>query len=122
MTIGAIDPGEQTRFSSGLVDLMARKGLYQQAERGVTLSGRVLYQARISLPSSVQTGTYTAETFAISRGRVVASATSRVEVRKLGFELAVADFAQNWSLLYGLVAVGISVVMGWTAGRLFALV
>lgn len=30
--IGAIDPREQTRFSSGLVDLMARKGLYQQDE------------------------------------------------------------------------------------------
>jgi uncharacterized protein (TIGR02186 family) len=120
--IGAIDPEEQTRFSSGLVDLMARKGLYQQDERGVKLSGQVLYQARISLPSSVQTGTYTAETFAISHGRVVASATSRVEVRKQGFELAIADFAQDWSFFYGLVAMAISVAMGWAAGRLFALI
>ena len=101
---------------------MARKALYQQDEHGVTLSERVLYQARISLPSSVRTGTYTAETFAISRGRVVASATSRVEVRKLGFELAVADFAENWAFLYGLVAVAVSVAMGWAAGRLFALI
>lgn len=120
--IGAIDPREQTRFSSGLVDLMARKGLYQQDERGVKLSGQVLYQARISLPSSVRTGTYTAETFAISRGRVVASATSRVEVRKLGFELAIADFSQDWSFFYGMLAVAVSVAMGWAAGRLFALV
>jgi uncharacterized protein (TIGR02186 family) len=120
--IGAIEPREQTRFAAGLVDLMARKGLYQQDDVGVKLSGRVLYQARISLPSSVQTGTYTAETFAISRGRVVASATSRVEVRKLGFELAIADFAQHWSFLYGLLAVVISVAMGWAAGRLVALV
>lgn len=120
--IGAIDPAEQTRFSSGLVDLMARKALYQQDEHGVKVSGQVLYQARISLPSSVQTGTYTAETFAISRGRVVASATSRIEVRKLGFELAIADFAQNWSFFYGLAAVAISVAMGWAAGRLFALI
>jgi uncharacterized protein (TIGR02186 family) len=120
--IGAIDPREQTRFSSGLVDLMTRKALYQQEERGVTLSGQVLYQARIALPSSVQTGTYTAETFAISRGRVVTSATSRIVVRKLGFELAIADFAQDWSFFYGLLAVAVSVGMGWAAGRLFALV
>jgi uncharacterized protein (TIGR02186 family) len=79
--IGAIDPSEQTRFAAGLVDLMARKSLYQQAEGGVKVSEQVLYQARIALPSSVSTGTYTAETFAISRGRVVASATSHVEVR-----------------------------------------
>lgn len=120
--IGAIDPEEQNRFAAGLVDLRVRKGLYKQEEGGVQLSGQVLYQARISLPSSVETGTYTAETFAILGGRVVASATSEVEVRKLGFELAIAEFAQNWSVWYGLAAVAISVLMGWAAGRLFALV
>jgi uncharacterized protein (TIGR02186 family) len=120
--IGAIDPKEQARFSAGLVDLMTRKGLYKQDDHGVRLSGQVLYQARIALPSNVVTGSYTAETFAIARGRVVASATSRVEVRKLGFELAIADFAQNWSVFYGLMAVAISVAMGWAAGRLVALV
>jgi uncharacterized protein (TIGR02186 family) len=120
--IGAIDPEEQTRFAAGLVDLRVRKGLYKQEESAVKLSGQVLYQARISLPSSVETGTYTAETFAISRGRVVASATSEVEVRKLGFELAIAQFAENLPILYGLLAVAVSVLMGWIAGRLFALV
>lgn len=120
--IGAIDPDEQSRFASGLVDLMARSGLYHQDENAVTIKEQVLYQARISLPSSVQTGTYTAETFAIARGRVVASAISHVEVRKLGFEGAVARFAEDQSFFYGLLAVAISVFMGWMAGRLFALV
>lgn len=120
--IGAIEPAEQTRFSSGLVDLMQRNGLYLQADRGVKISGQVLYQARISLPSTVQTGSYTAETFAVTNGRVVASAITRVQVRKLGFERVVAGFADGQAFWYGLLAVAISVVMGWTAGRLFALV
>jgi uncharacterized protein (TIGR02186 family) len=120
--IGAYDPREQARFSRGLVDLMLGDGLYQQNSRGVTVSEQVLYQARIALPSNVQTGTYTAETFAITRGRVVASAISKVEVRKLGFERAVALFAENYGFLYGLLAVAISVAMGFLAGRLFALV
>ena len=120
--IGAIEPEEQARFARGLVDLMSRGGLYKQEEGTVTVSEQVLYQARISLPSSVQTGTYTAETFAISRGRVVASAVSRVEVRKRGFEGAVARFSEDYSLLYGLLAVAISVFMGWIAGRAFSLV
>jgi uncharacterized protein (TIGR02186 family) len=119
---GAIDPKALRRFASGLVDLMARKGHYQQNEVGVTVSEQVLYQARIALPSSVATGRYTAETFAITRGRVVASAVSQVEVRKLGFEGAIAQFAQDWSFLYGLLAIAISVLMGWIAGRVFALV
>ncbi len=120
--IGAIEPTEQTRFSNGLVDLMKRNGLYTQADTGVTVSGQVLYQARISLPSTVQTGTYTAETFAVTDGRVVASAITRVQVRKLGFERVVAGFADGQAFFYGLLAVAISVFMGWTAGRLFALV
>ncbi|MEZ5743389.1 MAG: TIGR02186 family protein [Sphingomonadaceae bacterium] len=120
--IGAIDPEEQARFAAGLVDLNQRSGLYRQEENAVTVSEQVLYQARIYLPSSVPIGTYTAETFAITDGRVVASATSNVEVRKLGFERAVADFAEDYSIFYGLAAVAFSIAMGWIAGRLFALV
>ena len=82
----------------------------------------MLYQARIALPSSVATGRYTAETFAVSQGRVVASAISHVEVRKLGFEGVVAQFAEDYSFLYGLMAISIAVMMGWLAGRVFALV
>ncbi len=115
----SIDPAAQMRFSSGLVDLMTRNGLYSQDEHAVSVTGQVLYQARIFLPSQVETGSYTAETFAISHGRVVASAISRVEVRKLGLDLAIADFAQHSAFLYGLLAVTISVAMGWIAGRFF---
>jgi uncharacterized protein (TIGR02186 family) len=120
--IGAIDPPEQARYAAGLVDLMRRQNLYQQHEDAVAVSGGVLYQARISLPSTVQTGTYTAETFAIQDGKVVAAASSTVAVRKLGFERFVALAAERQSLWYGLFAVFVSVGMGWVAGRLFALV
>ena len=120
--IGPIRPEEQTRFAAGLAGQMASERLYQEDPRGVTVSEQVLYQARIELPSNVPVGTYTAETFAISKGRVVASAVSRVEVAKSGFEKAVADFARHRAFFYGLLAVGVSVGMGWLAGRLFALV
>lgn len=120
--VGVIDPVEQKRFSDGLVDLMRRQGLYQENENAVKISGQVLYQARISLPSSVLTGTYTAETFAVRDGRVVASAISRVTVRKEGFERLVAYNAQANGFFYGLFAVIVSISMGWIAGRLFALV
>lgn len=120
--IGAIEPEEQTRFSEGLVDLRTRQGLFKEDETGVKVSEQVLYRARIALPSHVQTGIYTAETFAISNGRVVASGTSHVEVRKLGFEGAVANFAQEYGFAYGLLTIAVSVFLGWLAGRVFALV
>ena len=48
---GSIDPDEYVRFTRGLVDLRQRSGLFQQNEAGVTVSGNVLYSARIDLPS-----------------------------------------------------------------------
>lgn len=119
---GTIDPEEQARFREGLVDLKQRQGLYKQNFEGVTLRGGVLYHARIALPSSVQVGTYTAETFAISKGRVVASAIAEVEVEKVGFERLVEFAALDWSFFYGLIAISLSVGMGWVAGRLFAMI
>ena len=120
--IGSIDLEEQARFTAGLVDLRQRQGLYKEDPNGVTISEQVLYQARIALPSNVQTGTYTAETFAITRGRVIASASAEVEVRKLGFERIVADHSRDSSILYGLFAVALSLAMGWFAHRVFAFI
>nr|WP_298895302.1 TIGR02186 family protein [uncultured Altererythrobacter sp.] len=119
---GQIDPEKQARFAAGLVDLRQRLGLYNEDMSGVTINEQVLYQARIQLPSNVITGEYTAETFAISDGRVIASAIAEVEVRKVGFERLVEVFSQRFALLYGLLAVGLSVSMGWIAGRLFAMI
>lgn len=119
---GSIDPEEQERFSAGLVDLRQRQGLYAGYEDGVTVSEDVLYRARLPIPSNVIPGRYVAETFAIADGRVITSATSEVDVRKEGFEGVVAEEAEDNAFLYGLFAVGLSVFMGWAAGRLFALV
>lgn len=118
--IGAIEPDEQNRFAAGLVDLRERQGLFTENEGSVKVNEQVLYQARINLPSHVQVGTYTAETFAISNGRVVASGTNSVEVRKLGFEGAVATFSQDYGFVYGLLTIAVSIFLGWLAGRVFA--
>lgn len=117
---GQIEPGEQARYASGLVDLRERQGLYKQNPQGVRISEGVLYQARIALPSNVTTGQYTAETFAIADGRVLASATAEIEVVKVGLEGSVVYASQRWSLFYGLGAIALSLGMGWIAGQAFA--
>jgi uncharacterized protein (TIGR02186 family) len=119
---GSIDPEKQAHFTQGLVEMRKRAGLYKEDPKGVTINGQVLYQARISLPSNVQTGRYTAETFAITHGRVIASGTAEIEVRKEGFERLVADYADEDSFFYGLFAVVLSLGMGWLAHRIFAFI
>ncbi len=112
-------PGETKRFEQGLIDLRQRTGLYVQQADAVEISEGVLYRARLTIPARVPVGRYTAETFLIQDGRVVAGAVRDIDIRKSGFERFVAAAARNWSVSYGLVAVALSLVMGWAAGALF---
>ena len=41
-----------------------------------------------------------------------------ITVRKSGFEQFMASAAENWSFLYGLVAIALAVGMGWAAGAI----
>ncbi|MEO0642006.1 MAG: TIGR02186 family protein [Pseudomonadota bacterium] len=118
--VGEIEPIEQARFASGLVEMRQREGLYSENPGGVRISAGVLYQARINLPSNVTTGPYTAETFAIANGRVVASATAKIEVVKVGLEGRVVLEAGRNSFLYGTFAIVLSITMGLLAGGYFA--
>jgi uncharacterized protein (TIGR02186 family) len=116
---GGALPDKERRFEAGLLDLRKRQGLYAEQSRGVEISDGVLYRARISIPSQVPVGTYTAETFLIDRGKVIAAATRDIEIGKSGFERFVALAAERHGFLYGLAAVLMSLGLGWLAAWAF---
>ena len=116
---GGALPEKERRFEAGLLDLRKRQGLYSENPRGVEISDGVLYRATITIPSQVPVGTYTAETFLIDRGRVLAAATRDIQIDKSGFERFVALAARRHSFLYGLAAVILSLGLGWAAAAAF---
>jgi uncharacterized protein (TIGR02186 family) len=107
------------RFEHGLINLRRREQLYTEAPRGVEISEGVLYRARISIPARVPVGNYTAETFLIREGRVIAGAARDIRIEKLGFEGFVARAADRWSFAYGVVSVMLSLLLGWGASAAF---
>ena len=116
---GGALPDKERRFEAGLLDLRKREGLYAEHPHGVEISEGVLYRARISIPSQVPVGTYTAETFLVDDGKVIAAATREIEIGKSGFERWVALMARRQSFLYGLAAVILSLFLGWAAAAVF---
>jgi uncharacterized protein (TIGR02186 family) len=106
----------QDRFQHGLVDLKQRTGLYVEAPNAVEITDGVLYRARVTIPARVPVGRFTAETFLIRDGRVLTAAVRDIDIRKSGFERFIARSADRWSVVYGLVAVALSVMLGWAAG------
>ncbi|MBW6532413.1 TIGR02186 family protein [Sphingomonas sp. RRHST34] len=107
----------QDRFTRGLVEQRRRAGLFYEAPGAVEITDGVLYRARVAIPARVPVGRFTAETFLIRDGRVLAAAVRDIDIRKSGFERFVAAAAQRHEILYGLAAVALSVLLGWAAGR-----
>ncbi|MBA3669336.1 MAG: TIGR02186 family protein [Sphingomonas sp.] len=116
---GGALPEKEQRFEAGLLDLRKRQGLYAENSNGVEITGGVLYRATINIPSQVPVGTYTAETFLIDRGKVIAAATRDIQIDKSGFERFVALAARRHRFLYGLIAVIMSLALGWVAAIAF---
>ena len=112
-------PEKARHFEAGLIDLRRRERAYYENPRGVEISEGVLYRARIAIPSQVPVGTYTAETFLIQDGRVLAVATRDIEIGKSGFERWVSLVARRHEFLYGLAAVLMSLFLGWAAAMVF---
>jgi len=116
---GGALPDKEHRFEAGLLDLRTRHGLYSESPNGVEITDGVLYRAVITIPSQVPVGTYTAETFLIDRGKVIAAATRDIQISKSGFERYVALAARRHEGLYGLTAVLLSLGLGWAAAAAF---
>jgi uncharacterized protein (TIGR02186 family) len=112
------ESAELERFQKGLVDLRRRSGLFVERPGTVEITDGVLYRARLPLSARVIVGDYTAETFLVQDGRVVAAAVRDITIRKSGFERFMAVAAQQWSFFYGLFVMLMAVGMGWAAGAI----
>jgi uncharacterized protein (TIGR02186 family) len=110
---------EQARFEAGLIDLKRKNGLYAEHIGAVSIREGVLYRAVLPIPARVPVGNYTAETFLIRNGRVIAAASRDIAIGKSGFERTVAGAADTQPLLYGLVAIALSLLLGWVAAIAF---
>ena len=112
-------PETRRRFENGLIDLFSKSKLYDEQPESVEISNGVLYRARLAIPARVPVGNYVTETFLIKEGRILAVASKEVQIDKSGFERFVAESARQYPLLYGLVAVLLSLLLGWGAAMAF---
>ena len=116
---GSGEPAKQKRFEAGLVQMREASKLFVDRANTVEITGGVLYRARLAIPARVPVGRYTAETFLISKGQIIAAATKDIEIRKSGFEQFVATSATESPITYGLLSIILALFLGWGAGEIF---
>ncbi|HEV2673988.1 MAG TPA: TIGR02186 family protein [Aliidongia sp.] len=112
-------PGDVVSFRAALIEEQQRSGLYNKQPGQVNFLGDRLFRASLDFPATVQTGTYLVQVFLVRKGDIVAAQTTPLIISQTGLEADINDFAQNRSLLYGLVAVAMAAMAGWSATFLF---
>lgn len=110
---------ELVAFREALLRNMGKVGLYSGAIAQIRFVGSQLFRTTFVLPANVPPGLYHADIFLIDNGVLVSRRTTALQIRKSGFEAALSSFARYQPFLYGLVAVVVALVAGWTAGIVF---
>lgn len=110
--------GEETiaEFRAGLIRNKTNEGLFSVGGGEVAFLGQRLFRTEIYLPPNVPPGSYTVETLLLRGGQVAAAQTTPMIVSKVGVGAEVYEFAHFHAASYGILAVILAVLAGWTAG------
>lgn len=110
---------ETKPFLDGLVRNMNRTGLYNNDISTINKVGRQLFRTNLWFPSNVSVGDYLVTTHLVKDGNIINSKETKIVVHKVGIEANIYNFAHDYALFYGLLAIVIAVISGWTANAVF---
>ncbi|MBL28008.1 MAG: hypothetical protein CMM50_10730 [Rhodospirillaceae bacterium] len=114
-----LEPKRTEAFRDGLIRNMGYQQLFARDVAPVSFIGQQLFRTTIDFPVNVPTGSYVAETYLFRDGQLIRSQSSALLIYKAGLEATVFDFAQDRAWQYGVLAVLVALVAGWTADLLF---
>ena len=107
------------KFRDALLRHKVNQGLYFAESSSVEFVGTDLFRVRFSFPSNVPPGRYEATVYEVEDGRVVATGTSNLVIRKTGIEARIYRTAHDSPWLYGILAVVLALMAGWLASAIF---
>jgi len=110
---------EVNNFRNALRRDRARKDMYKPEISNIVLIDDSLFRATLTLPASVPTGEYIAETILVHNAEVRSRIQSRLTVAKSGLSAKIFNFAKSEGALYGLIAIAAALIAGWVGGVAF---
>lgn len=114
-----LEISEIAAFQDALVRNKQRQSLYSSTPAPVNFIGERLFRTTLYFPANVPPGIYHVQVFELTDGEITGAQRSTLVISKVGVEADIYDFAQQRSALYGLLAVAMSVTLGWLAGVIF---
>ena len=98
---------------------MKKKQFWKIEENSITLNKNTLFRKTLSLPSNVSTGVYNVKILHYRKGNLISQEESKIKIDKTGISANIYEFAQNFSAIYGIIAVIIALFFGWFTNFIF---
>lgn len=118
-----IQPGKpinnEQEWREALTRNMLKSKLWSVNENSVSLIKNSLFRSYLSLPSNVTIGKFEVKILHYRNSKLISKETSNINVSKSGFSAEIYNIAQNYSTLYGILAVLLAVFIGWGTNLVF---
>ncbi|HVJ41727.1 MAG TPA: TIGR02186 family protein [Dongiaceae bacterium] len=106
-------------YQQALLQQREKASLYADKVGRVNFIGDTLFRANLRLPSTVPTGKFLVEVYLVRNGEIVDAQTIPLVISKVGFGADVYRFANRHGFAYGVVALILSLALGWLAHLIF---
>lgn len=102
-------------FRDSLIRQLQQKGFYPIKVGTLQILSPGFFKVTFKLPPGVPTGIYTVEGMFVEDGKIVAREAKTLQVGQVGFNARVYSFAGNHSFFYGVFAILMALISGWSA-------
>ncbi|MET1414235.1 TIGR02186 family protein [Roseibium sp. HPY-6] len=106
-------------FRRAFIRLRQQMGLYSEREASIEFLTDTMFRTTIPLPANIPVGDYRVKSFLFNQGELISETEQTLAVAKIGFEQVTFELAQNYPLVYGVLAVILAIFTGWLAGVIF---
>lgn len=110
-----IDIDVLANFQEALIRTKQSRGLYALSEKEIHFISGPFFKASFSVPASVPTGRYIVEGYLFHEGILLDRQSVNLTVAQVGVNADIFIFARDNAFLYGVMAIMIALVFGWSA-------
>lgn len=110
---------ERDDFRKAFIRLRQEQGLYSEQRESIEFLTESMFRTSVPLPANIPVGQYKVKSFLLQDGSLLSQNEATLAVAKTGFEQFTYELAQNYSALYGVLAVILAIFTGWLASVIF---
>ncbi len=112
-------PAVAQEFRSALIRAKQRDAVYSQETSEIQFLGNRLFRTDMWIPANAPVGTYSVSVYLLRDNEIVSAEITPLLVSRVGFEARVFEFAHDYAVAYGILAIGIAAIAGWIANLVF---